>query len=187
MGMKIIKTIFFLFILVILLPNTVSAEAAIGPPIGEIGFVFSSDTVLPNEDVTVTIKWWITNESYTYYFGPFNIHIELRDSDETEIVAWTDHVTIGKFNYPATELKPYTYDHTRNAPFEVGTYTLDVQIVANGLEREVGKSDNEHRLLVGSDEESLTTIPEFSTLAIPMAIAILTGLFFLNRYKRREE
>jgi choline-glycine betaine transporter len=30
-------------------------------------------------------------------------------------------------------------------------------------------------------------IPEFATLAIPMGIAILTGLFFLNHRKRREE
>ena len=30
-------------------------------------------------------------------------------------------------------------------------------------------------------------IPEFSTLAIPMGIAILSGLFFLNHRKRREE
>ena len=30
-------------------------------------------------------------------------------------------------------------------------------------------------------------IPEFATVAIPMAIAILSGLFFLNHRKRREE
>ena len=44
-----------------------------------------------------------------------------------------------------------------------------------------GNSDEARATVYG------TAIPEFATLAIPMAIAILSGLFFLNHRKRREE
>ena len=43
------------------------------------------------------------------------------------------------------------------------------------------------RVDVSAATVTASTIPEFTTLAIPMAIAILSGLFFLNHRKRREE
>ena len=43
------------------------------------------------------------------------------------------------------------------------------------------------RIDMGACTVFATAIPEFSTRAIPMAIAILGGLFFLNHRKRREE
>lgn len=182
MERKVIRAAFFLFILVTLLPNTVNAEAVVGPPIGEDGIEFSpSDTVLPGKAVTVTIEWRITNESYENYDGPFNLHIKLRDSDGNKIDDWTIHTT----DYTILP-NIYQYSFTRNVPNEVGTYSLAVQIVASGLESEVGNSGNYHCLLVASGEGSITAIPEFpTTIALPAAV--IFGLFFLFNYNKRKK
>lgn len=197
MRIKRIGACLIVVLLVVLpLSNTVSAEAVVGPPIGEQVVEFSpSDTVLPDTDVTVTIEWWITNEGYVDYTGPFNLNIDLKDSDGNEIEDWTIHDTTVIFDYQANASKPYIYEFTGSAPSEVDTYLLDVQIVANEIEKEVGKSCKSgklyepckrHPLLVASEGGSLTTVPEFTTIAIPVA-AILGLLFFFSRRKQRKE
>ena len=174
------------FLAVLLLSNTVSAaNGPVGPPIGVQEVEFSpSDTVLPNENITVTIKWWITNSTYNEtYYGPFRLKIGLKnDLTGTDIEDWKNHTT-ENFGYPANESNPYTYEFTKNAPNEIGKYTLEVQITATGITKEVGKKNR--YLLVASAEEPVTTVPEFTTIAIPVA-AILGLFFFFNHRKRRK-
>ena len=83
--------------------------------------------------------------------------------------------------YVASETVPYEYEFSRLAPSEPGTYYLDVQIVASCLTEEVGRSGNSHTLLVASQEDQLTTVPEFPMIAIPAAVVI--GLLLIMRRK----
>ena len=172
------------------LSNTVSAEATKGPPIGEQTAEFNPTNPVINEPVEVTIMWWITetegscNDSYT---GPFNLNIDLKDPGGDEVADWAIHDTTIIFGFEADEMHPYYYNFTRIAPSDIGEYRLDVQIVATGDECDVpvGKSGNYHPLLVASEGGSFTTVPEFSTIAIPVAV-ILGLLFFFNHRKRKK-
>ena len=72
------------------------------------------------------------------------------------------------------------------------TTTLYVEITNNGaVERDYSAKftayDGNQDFTEAIIKAKVTAIPEFATLAIPMAIAILGGLFFLNHRKRREE
>ena len=84
-----------------------------------------------------------------------------------------------------TVVKGLNYSFTRFAPCEAGTYILDVQIVATGLTK-TSPSGKVRYLLVASEEGGLTTVPEFTTIAIPVA-AIFGLLFFFNHRKHRKE
>ena len=173
------------FLALLLLSNTVSAtDGPVGPPIGVQVVEFDpGDTVLPGESVNVTIKWWITNESYTYYKGPFGLKIGLKNNlTGTEIEDWKIH-TNKSFDYEANESYPYIFEFTKDAPDEIGAYTLELQITATNITRAVG--NQERYLLLASAEEPITTVPEFTTIAIPVA-AILGLLFLFNHRKRRK-
>ncbi|HID42249.1 MAG TPA: PEF-CTERM sorting domain-containing protein [Archaeoglobaceae archaeon] len=159
------------------------------------------------------------DENYEYYQGPFNLHIDLTDSEGNEIDGWTQHICnyccgecptgsstcpynseyscdgdpqcvcsstccyySGNYSccgYQANENDPYEYRFTRNAPEIVGNYTLEVQIVASCLTETKGNS--KHNLLVASEEGELEIIPEFSTIAIPVGIALLAALMVFRR------
>ena len=171
------------FLAVLLLSNTVSAN---GPPIGEqVVELDPGDIVPPGKSVNVTIKWWITDFPYNEtYYGPFDLKIGLKN-DLTGTEDWKIHTTTGVFGYLANKTYPYTYEFTKNAPNDIGNYTLEVQIEATGLEEPVGKSGKYHPLLVASAEEPVTAVPEFATIAIPIA-AILGLFFFFNHRKRKK-
>jgi len=153
-------------------------SCGIGPPIGEMRIKFSpNNTVEPNQEVTITIEWWVTNDDYKDYQGPFRLKIELEKNDDSDVEEWEMDINVGPFGYRANELNPYNYSFTKTAPNQVGNYTLEVQITATDLNTCV-----KHRpknLLVGSDEAILTTIPEFQTVAIPAALII--GVLFVIR------
>ena len=172
------------------LSNTVSAEedGPVGQPIGLQNVEFSpSNTLLTGQEVTVNITWWITDTNATYqaYKGPFYLKIGLENiTSGTEVDDWKIHEPIS-FIYDETPSNPYYYEFTKDAPSEVGNYTLEVQITATGLDREVGGSGKSRYLLLASAEEPVTTVPEFATIAIPVA-AILGLLFFFNHRKHRK-
>jgi len=83
--------------------------------------------------------------------------------------------------YIANETVPYEYEFSNLAPSEPGTYYLDVQVVASCLVKEVGKSGQSHTLLVASQQNTLTTIPEFPTIVVPAAVIV--GLLLIVRRK----
>ncbi|MCK4732137.1 MAG: PEF-CTERM sorting domain-containing protein [Methanophagales archaeon] len=169
------------FLAVLLLSNTVSA--ADGPPgVGPIGVQnaeISPSVLYPGDEVTVTIEWWITHPDYLDYYGPFDIKIGLESDvlNEYDEEYWEDVVHVGEMGTQG----PYIYRHTRSAP-SAGLYTVEVQITAPGLSKDVGHG---RYLLVASAEEPLNPIPEFSTIAIP--VAAILGLFFFNHRKRRKK
>jgi hypothetical protein len=170
---------------VLLLSNTVSAELVVGPPIGANDVAFVPETPEPGSSVVVTISWWITNIRYTDYKGPFNLNIWLEGPDGNPISGWTIHDSTGIFSYPSSESSPYTYIFTEDTPSDGGvTYKLHVQIVATNVGKEVGKSGNWHPFLVASDEGNYMTVPEFTTIALPVAAILGLFLFFNNRKRR---
>ena len=173
---KAIKIIFLLLILEVLALNIACADCT--NPIGEVEVELSSDTVSVGAPVTVTVKWWITDSRYSSYTGPFNISVRLEDSNGNPVSDWTTNFTVGQFNYTANESNPYTYTFTKNAPSKTGNYTLYVEVIATNI----NKCCNcccKHLKLVGSEETTLTVVPEFSTIAIPAAI--LSILFVIRR------
>ena len=186
---KVITALSLAVLMLVSLSNTVSAaDGPVGPPIGLQNVEFSpSGTLLPGQVVTVNITWWITDSDATYqaYKGPFYLKIGLKNiTSGTEVDDWKIHEPIN-FSYNETPSNPYYHEFTKYAPSELGTYTLEVQITATGLDREVGNSGKSRYLLLASAEEPITTVPEFSTIAIPVA-AILGLLFFFNHRKRKK-
>jgi len=55
---NMVRSTGFVLILTIIFANTVCGESALGPPIGS-NVVVLPETAAPNEEVTVTIQWWI--------------------------------------------------------------------------------------------------------------------------------
>jgi len=96
-------------------------------------------------------------------------------------------------------------DHTNNigttTSNDDGTYGVDISDSGLGSGDTVYVTASKVDVGSGDDSGTITEygwanvavvivkidIPEFATLAIPMGIAILSGLFFLNHRKRREE
>jgi hypothetical protein len=165
---------------VLLLLNTVSVSSAdagpVGPPIGENYIEFNPNPAPPCQPVDVSIRWEITEEDYSTYDGPFGIKVKLIDSDGKSIDDdWEIHDTVNS---------GFTYLFTRDAPCGVGTYVLDVQVVATDLFATL-PSGKDRYLLVASEGGGLTTVPEFTTIAIPV-VAILGLLLLFNHRKQRK-
>jgi len=188
---KVITALSLAVLMLVSLSNTVSAEATNGPPVGEQKVEFNPTNPVINKPVMVTIMWWIDETEgrcNKTYMGPFNLSIDLIDPDGDEVADWAIHKdTTEIFTFQADKDTPYTYVFTETLPGDIGKYRLDVQIVATGdvCKVPVGKSGNSHPLLVASEGGSFTSVPEFSTIAIPVA-AILGLLFFFNHRKRKK-
>jgi hypothetical protein len=180
------KCLIAVLLTVLLLMNAVNAQ----PPIGLQEVEFSpSATITPGDEVTVTITWWIVNNVYIDYTGPFCLKICLKDPvTEYEPPDWTMYIEkdFTDFESPSP-LNPFSHTFTKSAPDVCGEYNLEVQILACSDEtsREVGNSGNTHYLLVASGEDAVTTVPEFTTIAIPV-VAILGLLFVFNHRKHRK-
>lgn len=221
------------FVALIMLVNPTSAESASGTPIGNLSVDFTPEEVAPGEEVDVNISWYIEDEDYLYYQGPFNIHIDLNDTlDDSTVEDWhicnyccgygTDDCSVcgncdcligtddcgrdsaqctcssdccdcldddddGNVSddysccgYRANIDNPYSYQITVSAPSEPGEYYFDVQVVASCEEREINQVVT-HNTLIASEEGTLTVVPEFGTIAIPVVIALLAGLYFFRR------
>lgn len=89
--------------------------------------------------------------------------------------------------FDPTKLKSYvkvpvTYTLTSDTTKDLTT--LVIHYDAHNMDTDTAGA---HQSSTANSHDSSSTIPEFSTLAIPMIIAILSGLFFLNHRKRREE
>jgi len=179
---KLITALSLAALMLVSLSNTVSAEAAIGPPIGgnKVEFVFD-DPLEPGDPVEVKITWWIDDNDPCGDGRPFSLHLALKDSDGEEVADWERHK-------PSINAYSYTFkdDELLYAP-SPGAYDLDVQIVAknDSCNRLVGNSGKTHPFLVASEGGSITSVPEFSTIAIPVAV-ILGLLFFFNHRKRKK-
>ncbi|RLI71610.1 hypothetical protein DRO97_09685 [Archaeoglobales archaeon] len=85
------KILILTFVLILIQTANVGAESALGPPIGT-NVVVVPDIAEPGQEVNVRIEWWITNDSYKYYQGPFNLHIGLNDTDGNSVEDWDVHV-----------------------------------------------------------------------------------------------
>jgi hypothetical protein len=146
-----------------------------GPPIGGNSVSFSKNPASPGELVTVTINWWL-NDPYTNdpsdpnYAGPFYLKLDLNKGG-TEYWHYEGTVT------------GLSYETTFPAPEEVGIYNFDVQILALGVEEESGSSGIYHFRLVASEGGEFTTVPEFTTIAVP--VAAILGLFLFFNYRKR--
>ena len=186
MRIRMIGACLIVFLFVVLsLSDTINAQ--IGPPIGVQNVEFiPSGPLLLEQEVTVNITWWITHPDYQNYTGPFELKIGLKNIDDgTEEKDWKIPDNNITFDYESSESNPYYYNFTKVAPDQIGNYSLELQILATNLTKEVGKSGNVHSFLVASGEEPITTVPEFTTIAIPV-VAILGLLFFFNHRKRRK-
>ena len=158
------------FLAVLLLSNTVSAEedGPVGPPIGGVAVAFDPDVIYPDTYVAFIVTWWL-NEGYSYS-GPFEIKMTLMKEGEEYWETPKDYYVDGRL-----------FETFEDIFIEEGNYILEVQVTAI----EFDDTRTGRYSLVASAEEPVTPIPEFTTIAIP--VAAILGLFFFNHRKRRKK